>query len=85
MQETKYLNQESELAGVLDWWKTKKKPVRPGQTKGYQEGRLLRQMTLDTTTFFTNGDETASAVHMAGGTRKLQNLAQGDSIEQHPG
>ncbi len=51
MQKNKYLNQESELAGVLAWWETEKKPARPRQAKEYQERRIPRQMNLGTTVF----------------------------------
>ena len=51
MQKNKYLNLESELAQVLNWWETQKKPSRPCQAPTYQQGRLPRRMNLGTTAF----------------------------------
>jgi len=51
MQKNKYLNQESELARILKWWETQKKPSPPCQATAYQPGRLPRRMNLGTTAF----------------------------------
>lgn len=48
----KYFDREDELAEVLHWWKTKKKPLPPCQTKGYRLKKLPRRITIGTTAFF---------------------------------
>jgi len=48
----KYFDREDELAEVLHWWKTKKKPQPPCQTKGYRLKKLPRRITIGTTAFF---------------------------------
>jgi len=63
MQKNKYLNQESELANILKWWETQKKPSLPCQATSYQPGRLPRRMNLGTTVFWHERQTTRLTRH----------------------
>ncbi|MFX0206145.1 MAG: hypothetical protein ACFFDT_09170 [Candidatus Hodarchaeota archaeon] len=51
MQQEKYENQESELAHVLQWWETEKKPAKPCEAEKTHQHKLPRYGNIHTTTF----------------------------------
>ncbi|MFX0093650.1 MAG: zinc ribbon domain-containing protein, partial [Candidatus Hodarchaeota archaeon] len=48
-QSEKYVDREDELARVLHWWDTVKKPTPPCRQTGYQPRKLPRRATVGTT------------------------------------
>ncbi|MFX0201596.1 MAG: RNA-guided endonuclease InsQ/TnpB family protein, partial [Candidatus Hodarchaeota archaeon] len=52
MRKIKYFNQESELAQVLQWWESEKKPSKPCQTEINHQNKLPRHANIKTTAFF---------------------------------
>ncbi len=51
MQKEKYLNQEADLAQVLQWWETEKTPAQPCQADSKHQQKLPRHTNIRTTAF----------------------------------
>jgi IS605 OrfB family transposase len=51
LQNPKYVDREDQLARVLHWWVTQKRPTPPCQATGYTPRKLPRRANVGTTTF----------------------------------